>query len=68
MEPAASTGPRSPSLAVGIGGAAAAPNVWVAAVLLVLAGVGNGAALVCNAVLIQQACRIACEAVRSRWP
>jgi MFS family permease len=41
-------------MAVGIGGAAAAPNVWVAAVLLVLTGVGNGAALVCNAVLIQR--------------
>ena len=41
-------------MAVGIGGAAAAPNVWVAAVLLVLSGVGNGAALVCNAVLIQR--------------
>jgi hypothetical protein len=28
--------------------------VWLAAVLLVLTGVGNGAALVCNAVLIQR--------------
>jgi MFS family permease len=41
-------------MAVGIGAAAAAPGVWTAAVLIVLAGVGNGAALVCNAVIIQR--------------
>jgi MFS family permease len=41
-------------MAVGIGAAAAAPGVWIAAVLIVLAGVGNGAALVCNAVIIQR--------------
>ncbi|MCL4289927.1 MAG: MFS transporter [Thermoleophilia bacterium] len=41
-------------MAAGIGAAAAAPSVWVAAAMLVLAGAGNGAALVCNAVLIQR--------------
>lgn len=42
------------AMAAGIGGVAAAPTVWVAAALLVLAGAGNGVALVCNAVLIQR--------------
>jgi MFS family permease len=41
-------------MALGIGAVAASPNVWVAAILLVVAGSGNGAALVCNAVLIQR--------------
>ena len=41
-------------MAAGIGGAAAAPNVWVASGLLVGAGFGNGVALVCNAVLVQR--------------
>jgi MFS family permease len=41
-------------MALGIGAVAASPNVWVAAGLLVVAGFGNGAALVCNAVLIQR--------------
>jgi len=40
-------------MAIGIGATAAAPNVWVAAAVLVLAGVGNGVALVCNALLVQ---------------
>jgi MFS family permease len=34
--------------------AAAAPNVWVASSLVVLAGAGNGVAVVCNAVLVQR--------------
>ncbi|MFN8188025.1 MAG: MFS transporter [Gaiellales bacterium] len=42
------------SMALGVGAAAAAPNVWVAAPLLVFAGLGNGAALVCNALFIQR--------------
>jgi predicted MFS family arabinose efflux permease len=41
-------------MALGVGAVAVAPNAWVAAPLLVVAGFGNGAALVCNAVLIQR--------------
>lgn len=41
-------------MALGVGAAAAAPNVWVAVPLLVVAGLGNGAALVCNALFIQR--------------
>jgi MFS family permease len=41
-------------MAVGIGAAALAPNVWVAAACVVLSGVGNGIALVCNALLVQR--------------
>jgi MFS family permease len=41
-------------MAVGIGGAAASPNVWVAAVCVVVSGVGNGVAVVCNALFVQR--------------
>jgi DHA3 family macrolide efflux protein-like MFS transporter len=41
-------------MAIGIGAAAAAPNVWVAAVCVVISGAGNGIALVCNALLVQR--------------
>jgi MFS family permease len=41
-------------LALGIGGAAAAPNVWVASASVVFAGCGNGSAIVCNALLVQR--------------
>jgi MFS family permease len=41
-------------MALGIGLAAASPSVWVAAVCVVLSGVGNGIALVCNALLVQR--------------
>jgi len=41
-------------MAVGIGAAAASPNVWVAAVCVVVSGAGNGVALVCNALLVQR--------------
>jgi MFS family permease len=41
-------------MAVGIGAAAASPNVWVAAACVVLSGVGNGIAVVCNALLVQR--------------
>ena len=34
--------------------AAAAPNVWIAALCVVFVGVGNGIAVVCNALLIQR--------------
>jgi MFS family permease len=41
-------------MAIGVGGAAAAPNVWVAAACVVVSGAGNGAAVVCNALLVQR--------------
>ena len=41
-------------MALGFGGAAASPNVWVAAVCCVVGGVGDGAAIVCNALLVQR--------------
>ena len=50
-------------MAVGIGLAAAAPNVWVAAACVVISGAGNGAAVVCNALLVQ---RGAPDAMRGR--
>jgi MFS family permease len=41
-------------MAVGIGLAAVSPNVWVAAACVVISGCGNGAAVVCNALLVQR--------------
>ena len=41
-------------MATGVGAAAVAPNVWVAAVCVVVSGAGNGIALVCNALLVQR--------------
>jgi MFS family permease len=41
-------------MAVGIGAAAVAPNVWIAAPCVVISGAGNGVALVCNALLVQR--------------
>jgi MFS family permease len=41
-------------MAIGIGLAAASPNVWVAAACVVISGAGNGAAVVCNALLVQR--------------
>jgi MFS family permease len=41
-------------VAVGMVGAAAAPNVWIAAAAVAVAGTGNGAAVVCNALLVQR--------------
>ena len=41
-------------MALGFGGAAASPNVWVAAVCCVVGGIGDGAAIVCNALLVQR--------------
>jgi MFS family permease len=40
-------------MALGFGGAAIAPSVWVVLVLVVVAGIGNGGAVVCNPVLVQ---------------
>jgi MFS family permease len=50
-------------MALGIGAAAAAPNVWVAAACVVVSGCGNGSAVVCNALLVQ---RGAPDALRGR--
>jgi MFS family permease len=41
-------------MALGIGFAAASPTVWVAAACVVVSGAGNGAAVVCNALLVQR--------------
>src|SRR5919198_1189198 len=41
-------------MGLGVGGAAASPDVWVAAACVVVAGCGNGAAIVCNALLVQR--------------
>jgi MFS family permease len=50
-------------MAIGIGLAAVAPNVWIAAACVIVSGVGNGVAVVCNAVLVQ---RGAPDAMRGR--
>jgi MFS family permease len=41
-------------MAMGYVGAAVSPNVWVAAMCVLFAGVGNGAAIACNALLVQR--------------
>lgn len=41
-------------VALGMLATAASPNVWVAAVCVVFLGIGNGAAVVCNALLVQR--------------
>ena len=41
-------------MALGIGAAAAAPNVWVAAACVIISGAGNGSTIVCNALLVQR--------------
>jgi MFS family permease len=50
-------------IALGLGGAAAAPNVWVASAAVIVGGCGNGSAVVCNALLVQ---RGAPDALRGR--
>ena len=50
-------------LGIGVALVAISPNVWVAAAFAIGAGIGNGAALVCNALLVQQG---APDAVRGR--
>jgi MFS family permease len=49
--------------AIGIGAAGAMPNVWTALPCFVLSGIGNGVAVVCNALLVQ---RGAADEVRGR--
>jgi MFS family permease len=41
-------------MAMGYVGAAASPNVWIAALCVLVSGVGNGAAIACNALLVQR--------------
>lgn len=41
-------------MAAGVAGAAGSPNVWVAAVCVIVSGAGNGATIVCNALLVQR--------------
>jgi len=50
-------------MAIGFGAGAAAPNVWVAAACCLVGGVGDGVAIVCNALLVQ---RGAADRVRGR--
>jgi MFS family permease len=50
-------------MAVGFGAGAAAPNVWVAAACCLVGGIGDGVAIVCNALLVQ---RGAADYVRGR--
>jgi MFS family permease len=50
-------------MALGFGGAAASPSIWVAALCAVVGGAGDGAAIVCNAVLVQ---RGSVDAMRGR--
>lgn len=49
--------------AIGVGAAGVSPNVWVALPCFVLAGIGNGTAVVCNSLLVQ---RGAPDALRGR--
>lgn len=49
--------------AVGFATAAVSPNVWVAAVCCLVGGIGNGSALLCNALFVQ---RSAPDAIRGR--
>lgn len=41
-------------MAVGAGGVAASPDIWVAALCCVISGLGNGGAVACNYLLVQQ--------------
>jgi MFS family permease len=41
-------------MAIGYGLAATSPNVWIAAAAVVVAGAGNGVAVICNALLVQR--------------
>ncbi len=41
-------------MAVGVGGAALSPSIWMAAAFAVVLGIGNGGAVVSNALLVQR--------------
>ncbi len=51
------------AMALGFGLAAVSPNVWVSALFCVAGGLGNGVAIVCNALLVQRGAR---DEVRGR--
>jgi MFS family permease len=51
------------TMAVGFGGAAIAPNIWVAAFCCLVGGIGDGVAIVCNALIVQ---RGAADTIRGR--
>jgi MFS family permease len=40
--------------AIGLGAAGVMPNIWLALPCFVLSGIGNGAAIVCNSLLVQR--------------
>jgi MFS family permease len=42
------------AMAIGIGAGAVSPDIWVAAVCCLVLGVGDGVAIVCNALLVQR--------------
>ena len=42
------------AMTAGLAGTGLSPNVWVGACFLLLSGVGNGCAIVCNALLVQR--------------
>jgi MFS family permease len=42
------------AMAVGLAGTGLSPNVWVGACFLFFSGIGNGCAIVCNALLVQR--------------
>ena len=44
-------------MAIGFGAGAVSPNVWVAAACCVVGGLGDGVAIVCNALLVQTGAR-----------
>lgn len=50
-------------MALGIGAGAASPSIWVAAACCLVLGIGDGVAIVCNALLVQ---RGAADHVRGR--
>jgi MFS family permease len=50
-------------MAIGFGAGAASPNVWLTAVCCLVGGIGDGIAIVCNALLVQ---RGAADQIRGR--
>jgi MFS family permease len=50
-------------MAVGFGAGAVSPNIWIAAFCCLLGGIGDGVAIVCNALLVQ---RGAVDQIRGR--
>jgi MFS family permease len=50
-------------MAIGFGAGAVSPNIWLTAVCCLVGGIGDGAAVVCNALLVQ---RGAADEIRGR--